>query len=64
VTPTVLQVEGNPSAEELAAVIAVLTSRGGAAPEPEPAAPSRWNDRASLLRTPLRHGPGAWRSAL
>ena len=58
----VLGVRGNPSPEELAAVVAVLMTRGGAAPEPEPAAPSRWNDRASLLRGPLRRGPGAWRA--
>jgi len=60
----VLQVSGSPTPEELAVVVAVLASRGGAAPEPEPAVPSRWNDRASLLRQPLRHGPGAWRAGL
>lgn len=62
-TPAVLRVAGNPTPEQLAAVVAVLASRGGAAAEPEPAAPSRWNDRARLLRRPLRPGPGAWRAA-
>ncbi len=59
----VLQVTGNPTPEELAAVTALLLSRGGTAPEPEPVPVSRWNDRTSLLRTPLPHGPGAWRAA-
>jgi hypothetical protein len=58
----VLQVEGNPTPEELAAVVAVLARRGGAAPEPEPTPVSRWSARSAVLRQPLRHGPGAWRA--
>ena len=63
-TPLNLSVKGNPTPEELAAVIAVVASSGGAADEPEEAVPSRWADRSSVLRQPLRHGPGAWRSVL
>jgi hypothetical protein len=61
---TVLSVVGNPTAEELAAVVAVLTAAATtvAAPEVEPA-PSRWADRAALLRRPLPSGPDAWRAA-
>jgi hypothetical protein len=57
-----LEVTGGPTPEELAAVVAVLASRGGTAEEPEPEPTSRWADRAALLRAPLRRGPGAWSS--
>ena len=57
-----LSVTGSPTPEELAAVVAVLSSGGGEAPSEEPSEPSRWNDRASLLRAPLHPGPGAWRA--
>jgi hypothetical protein len=56
-------VTGNPTPEELAAVLAVVASSGTVVEEaPEPVV-SRWRDRAALLRRPLPHGPGAWRSA-
>jgi hypothetical protein len=60
-----IEVSGSPTAEELAAVVAVLTAASSAAPaaEEQPV-PSRWNDRAALLRRPLFPGPNAWRSAL
>jgi len=51
---------GDPSAEELAAVVVALAaiSRESA---PAPAVRSAWADRAQLLRRPFRHGPGMWR---
>ena len=52
---------GPPTAEELAAVIAALTSRAQAAPAA--AKRSRWNDRGGALRRPLSHGPGAWQAS-
>ena len=57
-------VTGNPTPEELAAVIAVVASSGGAVEEPEAPPVSRWADKAAVLRQPLRHGPGAWRATL
>ncbi|MGQ0630103.1 MAG: acyl-CoA carboxylase subunit epsilon [Sporichthyaceae bacterium] len=61
--PLLRIVRGTPDDYELAALVAVLAARsGGAAPEPEPALPA-WNDRASGLRRPLPHGPGAWRAS-
>jgi hypothetical protein len=59
-----MRVTGNPTPEELAAVVTLLASRGGAAaePEPEPEPVSHWNDRAAALRAPLHPGHGAWRS--
>ena len=59
---TVLSVVGNPTAEELAAVVAVLSAASTTAPAQEEPVPSRWNDRAALLRRPLLPGPGAWTS--
>ena len=60
-------VSGHPSAEELAALTAVVAAKlaahqRAAAPHP-PARPARsaWLDRAALTRAPLRAGPGAWR---
>ncbi|MCP2335413.1 acyl-CoA carboxylase subunit epsilon [Actinomadura rupiterrae] len=63
-------VRGEPSAEEVAALVAVLTARAQAAASARTgasdAAPaSRWADRSRLTRTPLppRPGPGAWRAS-
>ncbi|MDP3711069.1 MAG: acyl-CoA carboxylase subunit epsilon [Mycobacteriales bacterium] len=61
-SPLLRVVRGAPSPEELAALIAVVSSRGGAV-EDEPASTSRWASRESLLRHPLPHGPGAWRAS-
>ncbi|MGB8651234.1 MAG: acyl-CoA carboxylase subunit epsilon, partial [Mycobacteriales bacterium] len=49
--PVLRVVRGTASPEELAAVVAVLTSRGGAAVEQPAPAPSRWNWRAHHLRS-------------
>ena len=59
-TPVLRIVRGEPTAEELAALVAVLASRGTAAPAPAPAR-SPWG--RPLLRGPLPAGPGAWRSS-
>jgi spermidine/putrescine-binding protein len=40
------------------------SNRGSTAPAPgEVAGGSGWSDRSALLRTPLSHGPGAWRAS-
>ncbi|MGH8963266.1 MAG: acyl-CoA carboxylase subunit epsilon [Jatrophihabitantaceae bacterium] len=58
-------VRGEPTAEELAAVTAVVTAASGAgAPDPEPPRRGRWTDPAwQHLRMP-RPGAGAWTAAL
>jgi hypothetical protein len=57
-------VRGDPTPEEIAALVAVLTARARAAAEPEPLRRrSAWSDPARRLRQPLSHGPGAWRAA-
>ncbi len=55
-------VRGEPTPEELAAVVTVLSARGGAAAPPPARAPrSLW--AAPVLRAPLVPGPGAWRAS-
>jgi Acyl-CoA carboxylase epsilon subunit len=63
--PLLRVVRGNPDDAELAAVAAVvvgIASSAGEEPTAEPN-PSRWADRAALVRQPLPTGPGAWRAA-
>jgi hypothetical protein len=58
--PLLQVVRGEPTPEELAALIAVVSSRG-AAEQPPPAPPSRW--ARPQLRRPLHPEPGAWRAS-
>ncbi|MFE3458990.1 acyl-CoA carboxylase subunit epsilon [Nocardiopsis aegyptia] len=67
--PHLVVVRGEPTAEELAALTAVLSARAAAAraaaEAPVPTAPaSGWRDRSRGLRTRLYPGPGAWRRSL
>jgi hypothetical protein len=65
--PVLSVVSGRPTAEEVAAVTAVVSAvlaarqRAAAAQAAAPTARSAWLDRAALTRRPLRPGPGAWR---
>ncbi len=63
--PLLRVARGDATPEEIAALIAVLTTRsaGREAPRPDRSAPGFWSDRASKLRRPLCPGPGAWRRA-
>ncbi|ADB30539.1 hypothetical protein Kfla_1438 [Kribbella flavida DSM 17836] len=57
-------VKGDPSAEELAALVAVVSAR--AAAPPASADPDRASDWATYWRTrqrPLHPGPGRWRAS-
>ena len=63
--PLLRVVRGEPTPEQLAALIAVVSSAGGNEPPP-PAAPSLWSRpalRTSALSTGLTPGPGAWRAS-
>ena len=59
-------VHGQATAEEIAALTAVLAAAAAAArhrdavPAAEPARSSGWADRSPLLRGPLAHFPGGW----
>lgn len=59
--PLLRVVKGDLTAEELAALVAVIAARavGGAPAKPQPR--SEWGHPARLVRTPLRPGPDAWR---
>jgi hypothetical protein len=63
--PALTVVTGNPSAEEIAALVAVLAARtapagpGGEAGRPR----SEWSARYRLLREPLPRGAGGWRAS-
>ena len=61
--PLLTVVRGGPTPEQLAALVAVVTARAAAADtaaDPAGAAPRpRW--ASPVLRSPLAHGPGAWR---
>jgi len=64
-SPLVLSVvRGEPTAEELAALVLALAPRTGrtepAAPSP---APSQWAAKSRQMRPQLFPGPGAWRAS-
>ncbi len=61
--PMLRIVRGDATAEELAALVAVLAARSGSVPEPEPEPRSLWRDRSAAVRAPLLHGPGSWRAS-
>ena len=60
-TPTI-QVRGNPNPEDVAAIVAVLTTASDAGGDELPDSPqSRWASHTSAVRAPLTPGRGAWR---
>ena len=59
-TPYLRVVRGEPTAEELAALVAVLSARSVAA-APAAGPRSAWADPARRLGLTARPGPGAWR---
>lgn len=64
--PLLRIVRGEPDAEELAALTAVvagLAASGGGDADADSAQRSRWADRGALVRAPLTPGPGAWRAS-
>jgi hypothetical protein len=63
--PHLRVVRGEPTAEELAVLTALVTAVGSGGSEPPPApARGRWSDPASQFRRHLLHGPGGWRAAV
>jgi Acyl-CoA carboxylase epsilon subunit len=63
--PVLTIVAGNPSAEEIGAVVAVLAAAMASADETRArdAIRSQWSARSRLLRAPLPRGPGGWRAS-
>jgi Acyl-CoA carboxylase epsilon subunit len=62
--PTLRIVRGEPTAEELAVITALVSVAGGEADAPAQPLRGRWSDPAGQLRRPITPGPGAWRAAL
>jgi hypothetical protein len=57
-------VRGDATADEIAALLAVLVrTRAVDEPESTPGPTNGWPDRAALLRAPLRPGLNAWRAS-
>jgi len=63
--PALAILRGNPSAEDVAAVVTVLSARlqPAGATGAEQATRSGWSARSRQLRAPLLRGPGAWRAS-
>jgi hypothetical protein len=61
--PALHVVRGEPTPEELAAVVAVVAARAAAAASAvdRPQRTSAWHAPAAGLRRPLHPGPDAWR---
>jgi len=60
-------VTGNPSAEELAVVVAVLqaAAAAGSASVPKPAEPtSKWHRNSTILRGQITPGHGQWAASV
>jgi len=63
--PVLAFARGNPSGEQIAAVVAVLAARTARPAGATQARESRseWSARSRLLRAPLPRGPGGWRAS-
>ncbi|MQA02760.1 MAG: acyl-CoA carboxylase subunit epsilon [Streptosporangiales bacterium] len=61
--PVLRIVRGDPTPDEVAALVAALRVRSARQAAGTPAQPrvSAWADRANALRRPLPHGRDAWR---
>jgi hypothetical protein len=60
--PGLRVVRGDPTAEELAALVTVLVTRSGEMAEPARGR-SAWNDPARLVRRPVTAGLGGWQAS-
>jgi hypothetical protein len=61
--PVLRVVNPDATAEEVAALVAVLAALGSAGVEAPPTRPAQWNAPRRLHRPTLPHGPGAWRAS-
>ena len=62
--PALRIVKGNPTPEEIAARVTVLSARAGAAGETEPPPRrSEWAAPERRMRRPVHPSPGGWRAS-
>ena len=59
--PLLTVVKGDLTAEELAALVAVVAARGASGAPAKPRLRSEWGHPARAVRRPHRAGPDAWR---
>ncbi len=59
--PLLRIVRGDPSPEEVAALVTVLAARSGGGGDEAPPQPSAWSRPSFAHARPLSVGPGAWR---
>jgi hypothetical protein len=57
-------IKGNPTDEEVAAVVAALATLPSATPAPAARRPTGWSAYWRSLRTPPHPSPDAWRTSL
>ncbi len=61
---TELRIHGNPTDEEVAAILAVATTLGNEdVEEASPRAVNLWAAKGRMTRPAVRPGPGAWRAS-
>lgn len=63
--PRLTIVRGDPTPEEIAALIMVLTARRQSAGSAKAGEAPRygWSSRSRMVRGPISRGPGAWRAS-
>ena len=62
-TPPSIEVVGDATPEQVAALVAVLSGIGGGDEDPPAGPPSRWAARDRMAGARLRPGPGGWRAS-
>ena len=62
--PPAVVVHGHATAEELAALVAVLWAASGGDEPASGRSRSTWAAHSAAMRQPVNHGPGAWRTSL
>jgi len=61
--PVLRIVRGDPTPEEIAALVTVLSARAAAVGEKEPPRRSEWAGHERRMRRPVHPGPGGWRAS-
>lgn len=61
--PVLRVVRGEPTAEELAALVTVLTARAAADVDAGSAPRTQWNAPSRLVRATVLPSPGGWRAS-
>jgi Acyl-CoA carboxylase epsilon subunit len=61
--PTLSVLRGEPTPDELAALLVVLASRQPGQPADRRKPPSLWSSPGQTLQAPLFPGPAAWRAS-